>query len=347
MDQNVKSKKPFQYKRGDRFKYMNRTWMALDFSVTENEKGYKERQWTVEDEQSKEMAYLLLCEESGGQTKEKWVFTRQIPLDEVLSSDELRLFAELVTPSAPPTVLVYQKQSYHFKESYTVKATDDDGRRVPKETWDYFDGSEVKNLAIEIWKEPEGNYPEAYLGIVFDPDMLVYSGSRSVLVSKDFNGMWIVLITGIVLFFFGVPGDWLLAFTLPVVALMWAYILSPSYLPVVIGVALLMLGLLFTVFSTLSGFLCGIAILCLGTLLVRSLALVKKEMSRDIPQVAGLAAFMSTVIYSFFTYFKFAPGPHHAGQLAAVILLPVIIAGATVLVNWGLGILWPNTGLSE
>ncbi len=345
MDRDRKQKSLTTYKCGDSFTFEDDTWVVTEYGLSPNDSGYDERQWTVQDKRSGETAYLLLCEETGN-TTEKWVFTRQIVLGSVFISDDSpdqgRSLKEKM-PGKPPQKMTYNMRDFFFKESYTTQAEDDDGNRVPKETWDYFDASELNNLAIEIWKEPDADYPEAFLGAIIPSSMFVYAGAKRVIAKKALGSLWIVPVSMFFLLCSGVPGDWLLALMLPIEALIWTLLLSPVCLLAVLAVTGVICALLFTVLFNTPAVFIGPIMVGLVTAFVRFGASMQEDIALNIPLVSGAAAFVPIVVFSFTIYFKFSPGPHSAGQLGATILLPVMIGAITALVNWGLGKLWPNT----
>lgn len=344
MGQDVKQKQPTEFIRGSRFSYDGRSWVVTDYIASPTWRGYDERQWTVQNEQSREVAYLLACEsEDNTFNGERWEFTRQITFGEIVDpQNNGRSLAEMTMPDNPPKELTCHGKTFIFKESYTVKAADDDGNKVPKETWDYFDSSGVLNLAFEIWKEPDANYPEVFLGEMIDSAKLAYLGKSVFADKKDFKGFWGVLCIPVFLLFTGVPGDWLLAFFVPFMALSGAYFISPYCFLAVLPIAAVTSGLLMTIFIGMPWLFVGLISVGLVTAGVLFGVSVRNDLVLYIPWLSGFASFIATSIYSFVIYFKVAPAPHNLGQLGATILLPMAIAAVTVLVNWGIGNLWPS-----
>ncbi len=344
MGSDIKQRMPSDFKQGSRFTFDGRTWVVTEYTVSPGQGGYDERQWTIQDEQNQAVAYLLACEsDDNGFNSERWEFTRQLVMSEVSNTeDNGRPFAEQMMPRIPPKEVSCRGQLFTLKESYTTKAEDDEGNTVPKETWDYFDSTGVRNLAFEIWKEPDRDYPEVYLGNMIDPAGLVYAGSKTAVALKGGNGLWGGLMVVGVLFISGVPGDLLLSFALPAMALAVAFSLSLVCSLVVLAGAAINSLFLLTFFFNMPGLFIGVITVGLVTGSVVLAASMNNDIAPHILWISGLAAFISTIIYSFIVYFRFAPAPHNVAQLGAVVLLPVVIAGTTALVNGGLRYLWPS-----
>jgi len=344
---NTIPKKPQYYNRGDSFDYDGKTWVVSDYSLASRE-GYKERQWTVHAKFGG-VAYLLLCiEEVQGSTEEKWIFSRPIALSHVSFPSHLYTPSPERVPAESAPEVTYNGEKYYFKESYEIKAKDDEGNFVPELTWDYYDHTGKINLAIEIWEEADRNYPEAYLGVLIDPGILVYRGRShtAAIYHISSNLLWIAFCIVFCLLGNGVPGDWILAGVMAVLGPIAAVIMfsGSAGLAVFAGAAAIAI-VLSAALASLPGLFAALIIAAASTVAAILFSSGSAGSSLgisgdDLPAAAGLTAFTAAAIYGFVVYFRFAPGPHNGGQILAVLLLPVIIGGITMFIGWG----WKRRG---
>lgn len=344
MEKSFPSKDPAKYTPGDTFLLDNKLWVVYEYSELSPSGEYMERQWTVQAASGRENAYLMHCiGERSGIEIEQWFFSRPIEL-KMLELEGGGSLNEKMSAYPQPSVQVrYGGRTFSLKETYTVKAVDDEGQTVPRETRDYFDASGKDNLAMEIWHEPDAYYPEAYLGRRIDPQELVYQARQRVFTKDVKKYISYIVFAPFVLLTARIPLDYILLLSFLFTAMVWAYLLSRNSCFVVGVFSALVGGVLIMLLGSLSGWFTAITIVLLATAMTRVMAAMAESLAVDIAQVSSLTAFCSALLVSFYIYFHFAPGPHTAFQLGEAAVIPFLIAGVTYLINWGVDRVCPNT----
>lgn len=324
-------------------------WNVSDKTVSRQSGTYLERQWTLTH--GSEELYLVKSEEKKASGLEEiWVLTRQIQLSGVSCESGPGNWNSLDEDSMPeeaPRSVKYAQAGYIYESTSSVKAKDDDGNMVPKDTWDFYSSDHRKNLAIEIWKEEDKDYPEAYLGDVVSPaDFVVLDKKVAVprfgirpdqgffeILKSSASGVGVV---GLMLVINGFPCDYFIALAVPAMLLLCMYIMgSPAWLTVscvcvwgVVGAA-----------AVLGGF--GLSFWYLA-FSCAALSVVLPRLTTTFSQGTEISghwrlAFFGVLpalwIYSFLVYIIFAPGPHAAYQFFAACLLPLAAAAGTAALN--------------
>ncbi len=322
-------------------------WTVSDKTVSRQSNSYLERQWTLTH--GSEELYLVKSEEKkAGGLEEIWVLTRQIPLSGVsfeYDPGSWRSMGEVTLPGDPPRSVRYSQDEYAYDSMSSVTAEDDDGNMVPKVTWDFYSADRRKNLAIEIWKEEDKDYPEAYLGNVTSPADFEVLDKKVALPRfgmKPGQGFFEILKTsasgagifGLVLLINGVPFDYLLALAVPATLLFSMYVMRP---PAWLAVSSFCIWGAVGAAAKLGGF--GLSFWYLA-FSCAALAVVLPRLMGTFFQGTEISghwrlAFFGVLpalwVYSFLIYIIFAPGPHAAYQFFTACLLPVAAAAAAAL----------------
>lgn len=324
-------------------------WSVSDKTVSRQSDSYLERQWTLEH--GSEVLYLVKSEEKkAAGLEEIWVLTRQIPLSGISCEYEpgsWRGLDEDSLPAEAPRSVRYVQEEYSYDGTSSVKAKDDDGNMVPKITWDFYSADRRKNLAIEIWKEEDKDYPEAYLGNVTSPadfEVLDKKVAPPRFGMKPGQGFFELVknsasgagILGLVLVINGVPCDYFIALAVPATLLFTMYVMRP---PAWLTVSCLCVWGAVGAAAKLSGFGLSfwyLAFSCaaLSVVLPRLMGMFFQgtEISGHW-RLAFFGVLPALWIYSFLVYIIFAPGPHAAYQFLAACLLPLAAAAAAAALN--------------
>ena len=324
-------------------------WSVSEKTVSRESNSYLERQWTLTH--GSVVSYLVKSEEKKASGLEEiWVLTRQIPLSGVSYEREpgsWRSFDEDSMPDEAPRSVRRAQDDYSYDGTSSVRAEDDDGNMVPKITWDFYSADRSKNLAIEIWKEEDKDYPEAYLGNVTSPadfEVLDKKVAPPRFGMKPGQGFFEILktaasgagIVSLMLVINGVPCDYLIALAVPATLLFSMYAMnSPAWLVVssvsvwaAVGAAAKLGGF------GLSFWYLAISCAALSAVLPRLMGMVFQG-----TEIAGhwRLAFFGVLpalwVYSFLVYIIFAPGPHAAYQFFTACLLPLAAAAAAAALN--------------
>ena len=329
--------------------YLGVPWRVTEKNVCKEASSYSEVQWTLESDSNGE-AYLLKTEEKTTEgDKVSWVFTRGTGLGGVhfeKKPGEWIAFKELDMPSSPPKTVKFVNDYFSFDGETSGEAVDDEGDTVTKVTWDYYSTDRRRNLAIEIWKEPDRDYPEAYDGKVVEPSAFtvqeakfqVYGGARraggSFLSEELGKNLFVAAMAAFVATTAGLPMDYVLFFGVPAGILIvmaarrpppWLYLSSAC---VWAGVGALVrykgFGLSFWYLTAF----CAALSLVLPRLIAASFSgLAAGRYYR----VAVYGVLPALWVYSFLEYFRYAPGPRAFYQVFAACLLPLAAAGLCAL----------------
>lgn len=332
----ILDKLPEQLKKGDAINYDQTDWLVTDRSVYKESDDYREVQCTLYNAKQGER-YLVRSEGKTDKGIEyTWVFTRAISIRPIqfksATGDWLHLDKKHFV-SAPPNELKRNDILFHFMGETSGKAKDDDGNMVTKLTWDYYDATGKQNLAIEIWKEEDGDYPEAYDGTVIDPHSIRILQPGAARRLRRNPAPWqqnvlYGLAVALVVWLNGVPMDICIAVGIPVLVVYLVTALRGVgwwlwWASAVVWMAMIILCMVKgsgTSYWVIAAW--GVA---LATICARTIALLAPEADRgDYSLISFTGLLPALWLYSFFTYFKFAPGPHSAGQFLTACLLPSI-----------------------
>lgn len=335
-------------RKGDCVRYRQTDWFVAARDICKESEDYQETQWTLTARNRKTL-YLICSEEKKDTGLEVvWILTQQILLAGVqyqASPDHWEAFSENDFVASPPPSIRLGQTIMNFDGETSGLAKDDEGQTVTKVTWDYFDDGKAKNVAIEIWKEPDRDYPEAYEGTVVQPsdfEVLSDEARRSVIhkvkpMPKEALGVfWAVGGVGLFLFIAGLPFDYFLAGIVPVLAIVVLIQSSSAYWILAAGLTWLMLGALAILsnFTGISFWGVAMAALVVSVLAPRIAALSNPELAEEGNGMIFFANLLPPLwIYSFFIYFKFAPGPHELYQLVAACILPAAITALAYLAS--------------
>lgn len=340
-------------KTGDWVRWDSQQWEVTDRDLYRESADYQEVQWELESTGGDTRYLLVSRENKGGAAEEVWVCTRQAGIGQVqrrLPSGEWESFKETDSMPSAPAAVRFDGLDFKLEGETEGIAEDDDGNNVNKLTWDYYDQSRRRNLAIEVWQEPDADYYEAYDGLVVKPSEFTVippaeAPRRSPLRGADAAGAFVAAC--FVCFFFlpivaGVMGafdtgaEYLVALLVPAACAFIAVLagahrgLLAAALAAAVGGAVLALKLRGLGASyweyAMYGVLGGAAI---SEFFSRVFGVAR---SSEKGWIAGNAALLFLYIVGFAHYVKFAPRPHNAGGLLAACALPLLPAAAVFLV---------------
>ena len=320
--------------------------------VYKESEDYQEIQFTLRASGHKTF-YLIRSEErkvSGSEVV--WVFTQRISLSKLkyeVSPQDWRAFQENKFVSSPPQTILMDDPTgtrLTFCSETSVRAKDDEGLTVTKITWDYYDASGLRNIAIEIWKENDGDYPEAYDGTVVQPSEfeILSEEVRKTVVHKikpfEAQAFWgsvgAVILFSAILCLAGLPFDCALAAAVPVISVIFIFQRSSYFGWFIFLLTALPLGGVLVLghgFFTSFGRVTFLAII-ISVAAPKAIAAIKPDAVEEGNPVLFAACLLPVLwIFSFFMYFKFAPGPHRAGQLFAACALPLVITALAFFIH--------------
>ncbi|MDO8803406.1 MAG: DUF4178 domain-containing protein [Elusimicrobiota bacterium] len=332
---------------GDWVRWDSRDWEVTDRDGYRESADYSETQWELAPRSGAAYYLVRSQEQKADGLEEVWVCTTQTGISTVefrKDSGGWRAFKEKDSLLAPPGQARYQGVEFSLDGKSEVRAEDDDGNTVPKFTWDYYDQDRKRNIAIEIWREPDADYYEAYQGVVvrpsdFEPLPPRASVSRgrvngetagSLAVAAAFAAFFFVPLGGAVMTACNVGAEYLLALLLPAAFVGFSFLrgahrgLLYSSLAGSLALAIILLRLRGLGGSyweyAVYGVLAGSVITEGASRLFGGIRTSDKAMS------AGNAALLLLFIVSFAHYIKVAPRPHNGSGLLAACVLPVLPA---------------------
>lgn len=338
---------------GSVLRYRGEESYVAEKAVNRESGTYLEKQWTLRSTLGADR-YLVKSEEKKASGLEViWVLTSAIRLGSVTGAEEPGGGSAFPDPDAmpetPPRAVGYNGGVYTFAGKSSVKAADDDGDMVTKITFDYYSGDRRRNLAIEIWKEPDKDYPEAFLGDVVNPAEFELLDKKVDVIKTIGNngfsgplpelqaGFSVVGLAGLVVLVNGMPIEYIIGFGVPA-ALIFAMCLlvSASWLRIATGALLAVVALA----AYIGRFALPFWHIAFGCLVVS--AMLPRLIGGFYPgerlsghfRVSLYGVLPALWLYSFTEYLFFAPGPHASYQFLAAALLPSGAAAVCALVNF-------------
>lgn len=320
-------------------------WGSVDWEVTgrtvyRESADYQEVQWEIEGGHS--TRYLIMSTENkGGGTEVIWVCTRQTGIGRVQLSEGngWRSFREKDEMSAPPRQVKYDETLYRLEGETQGRAEDDEGNDVNKLTWDYYDASGKRNLAIEVWQCPDADYYEAYDGLVVKPSEFARikapprrlpkldKDMLSALVVAGFGCVFFLPLAGGLLTAMDIGAEYVVLLALPALAIGLAaaararleLLAACCAFGLAAGIAVLKLrgpGLAYWEYAAY-GLAAGPAA---AELLSRFFGGIR---SSDKALSGACASLLAMFAVGFSHYTGYAPRPHNLGMLFAACVLPL------------------------
>ena len=339
---------------GDWVRWDSRDWEVTDRDNYRESSDYFETQWELQPASGPTHYLVRSQEKKAGGTEEVWVCTRQTAIGGVqlpVQQGGWRSFKGKDSMAAAPQTVRFAGLDFSLDGQTEGRAEDDEGDTVDKLTWDYYDPGRTRNLAIEVWKEPDADYYEAYDGRVVRPSDFTSiapqarrrrssspgeAGPVGYAVAALFACLFFVPLAGGMLTAFDVGAEYLVALLLPAFCVYMSVVtgvhrgLLAASLAAALAAAVLVLkvrGLGASYWEyALYGALAGPAIVEAASKLFGGIR------SSDKPGSAGNATLLLLFILSFAHYIKAAPRPHNSSGLLAACVLPLVPAVAVYLV---------------
>ncbi len=342
---------------GNVLRYKGTEWNVVEKDVCKQSDAYVEQQWTLRNSASVE-AYLLRTEEKKPEgSKVIWVFTHQTSLQGVtyeIIPGVWRAFTELEMPAGPPSTVKFSNEYLTFDGETSGRAEDDEGETVTKVTWDYYTTDRRTNLAIEIWKEEDRDYPEAYDGRVVEPSAFEVldkkvrvsprrassggDGQLEIKPGEEVKSAFTMIgMSGFFFLIIGVPMDYYLSFGPAVCLAILMVLLRP---PLWLWFSSALIWAAMTALVWLKGF--GVSFWYIAAACAVLSAALPRLMAAKFPaqdsgryyRTAIFGVLPAVWTYSFLEYLIYAPGPRAFYQVAAAIVLPLAVAGVCGLISF-------------
>ncbi|MBI4351231.1 MAG: DUF4178 domain-containing protein [Elusimicrobia bacterium] len=346
---------------GDWVRWDSRDWEVTDRDNYRESSDYLETQWELQTGSGPAHYLVLSREKKAAGTEEVWVCTRRTAIGGVqlpAKSGGWRGFKGKDSMEAAPEKVRFDGLEFSLDGRTEGRAEDDEGDTVDKLTWDYYDPTRSRNLAIEVWKEPDADYYEAYDGRVLRPSDVTplpprpgrarrravpgEAGPAGYAVAAAFGCLFFVPLAGGMLTAFDIAAEYLLALLLPAFCVYMSLVtgahrglLLSSAAAALAGAALVLkvrgLGASYWEYAVY-GLLAGPAIIEGASRLFGGIR------SSDKPGSAGNATLLLLFIIGFAHYIKAAPRPHNSSGLLAACALPALPALLVYLVYYFKGV---------
>ncbi len=333
---------------GDWVRWDSRDWEVTDRDNYRESSDYFETQWELQPDSGTTHYLVRSKEKKAAGTEEVWVCTRQTAIGGVelpVKSGGWRSFKGKDSMEAAPEKVRFDGLEFSLDGQTEGRAEDDEGDTVDKLTWDYYDPTRSRNLAIEVWKEPDADYYEAYDGRVLRPSDVTpisprpsrrrrsapgEAGPAGYAAAAAFACLFFVPLAGGMLTAFDVGAEYLLALLLPAFCVYMSLVagahrglLITSLAAALAGAVLVLklrgLGASYWEYA-LYGLLAGPVIVEAASRLFGGIRPSDKSGS------AGNATLLLLFIISFKHYIAAAPRPHNSSGLLAACVLPALPA---------------------
>jgi hypothetical protein len=200
---------------GDSFGFSGVQWAVRELNLFQDPTGYRTSEWRIES--SRRGEYYIMLEQDPAQTGgPNWYLSERLPSPKLLSPEMGKdvynqLQESFSLNKTPPAALMVNGITFLFESSSSGQANWD-GESLRRTTWEYWDKTHSRNLALESWANGE---LLVYLARKIAPDKIydLQRGGAKNVVSGFFGkgkpGMleWIcaiiVTLAGIVMFFMG------------------------------------------------------------------------------------------------------------------------------------------------
>jgi hypothetical protein len=322
-------------------------WLVSKKQVYQDNENEVDIQWTLG--RKNEIRYLILSQSKPGKS-----FCREILLTQGISIGYVsyktegglwEVFRETGSLKTAPREVKTGNIVYYLDDETSDEAVDDDGNTVTRLTWDYYNMEKAQrdivkscvHLAIEVWKEPDADYYEAYLGnlirenaweIIDKPSVIAYG--------RETENIWliaplfVVSSSFLINIFLKVPFDITFVSICAFAILSCYFIYNTDLIWFFLLLVPIIIPLLICKVSSLVYLIVYVAASYIVCNLWRS-GSETKDAKQRIKASCHFTLFALWVA-SFINYCEYAPSPHSFSQFATAAMVPIIYTAVTFLV---------------
>lgn len=160
-----------QLQAGDRLAYRGVRWQVRDASTYTDANGYQTAEWLLRSPDNREHYLLREIDPENPETLVHWYLAEEISNPQLFTPDytenTVNYLWENMQQLQPPYPELRLFRRAYYLESQTEGNYQGEGGTSNRITWDYWDRSHHKNLAIEAW--PSGDL-HVYLSKVVNPE---------------------------------------------------------------------------------------------------------------------------------------------------------------------------------
>ncbi|HEY9810458.1 MAG TPA: DUF4178 domain-containing protein [Halomicronema sp.] len=158
---------------GDRFSYYNLNYNVKDYSSYTDEKGYQTEEWLLNSSTGFEYYLLREVDPDNPSNFVNWYLSEEVAEPNLFNAENqdniiTYLWKDMQEENTPYAELKIYGDSYYFesKTEGTYQGEYGESNRI---TWDYWDRTHQRNLAIEAW--PDGEL-HVYLTKLIKPEQI-------------------------------------------------------------------------------------------------------------------------------------------------------------------------------
>ena len=171
---------------GDRFSYYNLNYYVKDYSSYTDAKGYQTEEWLLNTHSDLEYYLLREVDPDNSSNLVNWYLSQELADPSLFNAENqdnilTYVWKDMQEHNTPYPELTLYGDSYYF-ESKTEGSYEGEYGESKRITWDYWDRSHQRNLAIEAW--PDGDL-HVYLTKLIKPEQITIIDKN--LVKKSFN----------------------------------------------------------------------------------------------------------------------------------------------------------------
>jgi hypothetical protein len=156
---------------GDSFTFSGVQWAVRELNYFQDPSGYRTTEWRIAS--SRRGEYYLMVEYDPAQgMKPVWYLSERLPSPKILHAETgkniyRQLRESFATNVSPPAALCVNDTTFVFESSSSGRfQSEGESHRT---TWEYWDTTHTRNLALEFWAEGE---LLVYLARVISPDKI-------------------------------------------------------------------------------------------------------------------------------------------------------------------------------
>lgn len=154
---------------GDSIELSGVHWAVRELNLFQDPSGYRTSEWRIDS--SRRGEFYLMVEHDPAQAAPVWYLSERLSSPKILSPETgkniyRRLQESFSTSTTPPAALTATDTTFYFESSSSGIFTSQ-GESQHRSTWEYWDKTHSRNLALEFWDD--GNLL-VYLARVIRPE---------------------------------------------------------------------------------------------------------------------------------------------------------------------------------
>lgn len=139
---------------GDSFAFSGVRWAVRELNLFQDPSGYRTTEWRIES--SRRGEYYLMVEHDPSQADPIWYLSERFAAPKLLAPEQgkniyYQLKESFSANKIPPPALIANDMTFVFESSSSGQASWE-GESLHRTTWEYWDKTHSRNLALEFWQ---------------------------------------------------------------------------------------------------------------------------------------------------------------------------------------------------